>query len=141
MPQMSQVELHAAVRRDHRAGMKMRELERRYNVSWPTVKKAVDSVWPEPREELPPPPAALDPCKPVIDEMLRGTNLDAAREQSHGIMRIFHRLVQEHGSSSCGCGRTSWRGPSPGMAKQFEDAHDPGGIDTGGRCGSSTAGR
>ena len=48
MPQMSKVELYAAIRRDHRAGMKMRELERKHNVSWRTVKKAVDSVWPEP---------------------------------------------------------------------------------------------
>ncbi|MGW8688112.1 hypothetical protein ACWGNN_45365 [Streptomyces sp. NPDC055817] len=31
MPQMSKVELYAAIRRDHRAGMKMRELERKYN--------------------------------------------------------------------------------------------------------------
>ncbi|MFF6937715.1 IS21 family transposase [Streptomyces sp. NPDC008312] len=95
MPQMSKVELYAAIRRDHRAGMKMRELERKYNVSWRTVKKAVDSVWPEPRKKLPPRPTALDPYKPVIDEMLR-TDLDAPRKQRHTITRIFHRLVEEH---------------------------------------------
>ncbi|MFB7419807.1 hypothetical protein ACFC1L_34975 [Streptomyces sp. NPDC056210] len=50
MPQMSKLELYAAIRRDHRAGMKMRELERKHNVSWRTVRKAVDSVWPEPRK-------------------------------------------------------------------------------------------
>ncbi|MFE7710403.1 hypothetical protein ACFU6I_32490 [Streptomyces sp. NPDC057486] len=60
MPQMSEVELYAAIRRDHRAGMKMRELERKHNVSWRTVEKAVDSVWPEPRKKLPPRPA--DSC-------------------------------------------------------------------------------
>lgn len=93
MPQMSKVELYAAIRRDHRAGMKMRELERKYNVSWRTVKKAVDSVWPEPRKKLPPRPTALDPYKPVIDEMLR-TDLDAPRKQRHTITRIFHRLTR-----------------------------------------------
>ncbi|MFJ1917190.1 hypothetical protein ACIOGX_35275 [Streptomyces sp. NPDC088147] len=86
-----------AIRRDHRAGMKMRELERKYNVSWRTVKKAVDSVWPEPRKKLPPRPTALDPYKTVIDEMLR-TDLDAPRKQRHTITRIFHRLVEEHGA-------------------------------------------
>ncbi|MET9324467.1 hypothetical protein ABZX75_30550 [Streptomyces sp. NPDC003038] len=50
MPQMSKVELYAAIRRDHRGGMKIREIERKYNVSWRTVRKAVDSVWPEPRK-------------------------------------------------------------------------------------------
>ncbi len=97
MPQMSKVELYAAIRRDHRAGMKMRELERKYNVSWRTVKKAVDSVWPEPRKKLPPRPTALDPYKPVVDEMLR-TDLDAPRKQRHTITRIFHRLIEEHGA-------------------------------------------
>jgi hypothetical protein len=59
--------------------MKMRELERKYNVSWRTVRKAVDSVWPEPRKKPPPRLTALDPFKPVIDEMLR-TDLDAPRK-------------------------------------------------------------
>ncbi|WP_364713132.1 hypothetical protein [Streptomyces ossamyceticus] len=53
MPQMSKVELYAAVRRDHRAGVTMGELERKYNVAWRTVRKALDSAWPEPRKPLP----------------------------------------------------------------------------------------
>jgi transposase len=97
MPQMSKVELYAAIRRDHRAGIKMRELERKYNVSWRTVKKAVDSVWPKPRKKLPPRPTAMDPYKPVVDEMLR-TDLDAPRKQRHTITRIFHRLIEEQGA-------------------------------------------
>ncbi len=97
MPQMSKVELYAAIRRDHRAGMKMRELERKYNVGWRTVKKAVDSVWPEPRKKLPPRQTALDPFKPMIDEMLL-TDLGAPRKQRHTITRIFHRLIEEHGA-------------------------------------------
>lgn len=95
MPQKSKVELYAAIRRDHRGGMKIREIERKYNVSWRTVRKAVDSVWPEPRKKLPPRPTALNPYKPVIDGMLQA-DLDAPRKQRHTITRIFHRLVEEH---------------------------------------------
>ncbi|MFI5877684.1 IS21 family transposase [Streptomyces sp. NPDC051445] len=92
---MSKIELYAAIRRDHRGGMKIREIERKYNVSWRTVRKAVDSVWPQPRKQLPPRPTALDLHKPLVDEMLR-TDLDAPRKQRHTITRIFHRLVEEH---------------------------------------------
>ena len=38
MPQMSKVELYAAIRRDHRGGMSMRELERKHGVTWRTVR-------------------------------------------------------------------------------------------------------
>ncbi|WP_261720544.1 IS21 family transposase [Streptomyces sp. FZ201] len=94
---MSKVELYAAIRRDHRAGMTMRELERKYNVAWRTVRKALNSAWPEPRKPLPPRPSALDPYKAVIDGILRA-DLDAPRKQRHTVTRIFHRLVEEHGA-------------------------------------------
>ncbi|MFB8106771.1 IS21 family transposase [Streptomyces sp. NPDC056007] len=94
---MSKVELYAAIRRDHRAGLTMRELERKYNVAWRTVRKALDSAWPEPRKPLPLRPSALDPYKAVIDEILRA-DLDAPRKQRHTVTRIFHRLVEEHGA-------------------------------------------
>lgn len=97
MPQMSKVELYAAIRRDHRGGMSMRELERKHGVTWRTVRKALDSSWPEPRKKLPPRATTLDPYKPVIDEILR-TDLDAPRKQRHTVTRIFHRLVEEHGA-------------------------------------------
>ncbi|GGZ92473.1 transposase [Streptomyces echinoruber] len=97
MPQMSKVELYAAIRRDHRAGVAMRELERKYNVGWRTVRKALDSAWPEPRKPLPPRPSALDPYKAVIDGILRA-DLDAPRKQRHTVTRIFHRLIEEHGA-------------------------------------------
>ncbi|MET9570131.1 hypothetical protein ACFYNW_07030 [Streptomyces virginiae] len=42
MPQTSMVELYAVIRRDHRGGMTMPELERKDNVSWRTVRGAVD---------------------------------------------------------------------------------------------------
>ncbi|MFE2992473.1 hypothetical protein [Streptomyces sp. NPDC059262] len=51
MSQMSKAELYVVIRRDHRGGMKMRGLERKYKVSWRTVRKVVDSVWPEPRKK------------------------------------------------------------------------------------------
>lgn len=97
MPQMSKVELYAAIRRDHRGGMSMRDLERKHGVTWRTVRKALDSSWPEPRKKLPPRATRLDPYKPVIDEILRA-DLDAPRKQRHTVTRIFHRLVEEHGA-------------------------------------------
>lgn len=97
MPRMSKVELYAAIRRDHRANVSMRELERKHGVTWRTVRKALDSSWPEPRKKLPRRATALDPFKPVIDEILR-TDLDAPRKQRHTVTRIFHRLVEEHGA-------------------------------------------
>ncbi|WP_206507919.1 IS21 family transposase [Streptomyces chrestomyceticus] len=103
MPQMSKVELYASIRRDHRAGMKMRELERKYNVSWRTVKKAVGSVWPEPRKKLVPRPTALDPYKPVVDEMLR-MDLVAPRKQRHTITRITRITGSPaHRGTRCRC--------------------------------------
>ncbi|MEW1700631.1 MULTISPECIES: hypothetical protein [unclassified Streptomyces] len=97
MLRMSKVELYAAIRRDHRGGMSMRELERKHGVTWRTVRKALDSSWPEPRKKLPPRATGLDRYKPVIDEILRA-DLDAPRKQRHTITRIFHRLVEEHGA-------------------------------------------
>ncbi|MFE7358219.1 hypothetical protein ACFU8Q_35170 [Streptomyces sp. NPDC057543] len=97
MSQMSKVELYAAIRRDHRGGMSMRELERKHGVTWRTVRKALDSSWPEPRRKLPPRATTRDPYKAVIDEILRA-DLDALRKQRHTITRIFHRLVEEHGA-------------------------------------------
>ncbi|WP_274919668.1 IS21 family transposase [Streptomyces sp. WZ-12] len=95
---MSKVELYAAIRRDHRAGVTMRELERKYNVAWRTVRKALDSAWPEPRKQLPPRPSALDPYKTLIDGILRA-DLGAPRKQRHTVTRIFHRLLDEHGAN------------------------------------------
>lgn len=91
----SKVELYAAIRRDARAGMSGRALERRYGVGRRTVIKALSSAWPEPRKTLPPRASKLDPFKPAIDEMLRA-DLDAPRKQRHTVTRIYHRLIDEH---------------------------------------------
>lgn len=95
MPGMSKVELYAAIRRDSRAGMSNRALQAKHGVGFRTVQKALASVWPEPRKELPPRESRLDQFKPVIDQMLRA-DLDAPRKQRHTTKRIFDRLVQEH---------------------------------------------
>jgi transposase len=91
----SKVELYAAIRRDARAGMSGRALERKYQVGFRTVHKALASAWPEPRKPLPPRPTRLDAYKPLIDGMLRA-DLDAPRKQRHTAKRIFDRLLAEH---------------------------------------------
>jgi transposase len=92
----SKVELYAAIRRDARAGMSGRAIEKKYRVGRRTVASALASAWPEPRKQLPPRASKLDPFKPVIDEMLKA-DLDAPRKQRHTITRIYRRLMDEHG--------------------------------------------
>src|SRR6516164_5602080 len=95
MPPASKVELYAAIRRDVRAGMSARVIERKHGAGRRTIVKAMSSAWPEPRKKLPPRGSKLDPYKPVIDEILRA-DLDAPRKQRHTITRIYHRLMDEH---------------------------------------------
>jgi transposase len=89
------VELYAAIRRDARAGMSARAIERKYRVGRRTNIKALASAWPEPRKKPPRRASKLDPFKPAIDEMLRA-DLDAPRKQRHTITRIYRRLIEEH---------------------------------------------
>jgi transposase len=96
MPSESKVELYAAIRRDARAGMSGRALERKYRVGRRTIIKALSSAWPEPRKKPPRRPSKLDRFKPVIDEILRG-DLDAPRKQRHTVTRVYDRLMTEHG--------------------------------------------
>ena len=91
----SKVELYAAIRRDVRAGMSARAIERKHGVGRRTIVKAMSSAWPQPRKELPPRPSKLDPFKPVIDEILQA-DLGAPRKQRHTVTRIWHRLINEH---------------------------------------------
>jgi transposase len=92
----SKVELYAAIRRDARAGMSGRALEKKYQVGRRTIVKALASAWPEPRKDMVPRGSRLDRFKPAIDEMLKA-DLDAPRKQRHAITRIYRRLVDEHG--------------------------------------------
>jgi transposase len=91
----SKVELYAAIRRDARAGMSGRSIEKKYRVGRRTIVKALASAWPQQRKQLPPRASRLDPFKPAIDAMLRA-DLDAPRKQRHTVTRIWHRLVGEH---------------------------------------------
>lgn len=72
----SKVELYTAIRRDARAGMSARAIERKHKVGRRTIVKAMSSAWPEPRKKLPARGSKLDPFKPAIDEILRA-DLDA----------------------------------------------------------------
>ncbi|MFE6485406.1 hypothetical protein ACFVGN_21040 [Streptomyces sp. NPDC057757] len=91
----SKVELYAAISRDHRAGLSMRALKRRYGVTWRTIRKALDSNWPELRKKQAQRPSRLDPNEPVIDEMLEA-DLDAPPKQKYTVKRIFDRLLAGH---------------------------------------------
>jgi transposase len=79
---MSKVDLFAAIRRDSRAGLSVRALARKYQVSRRTVRSALSSAWPAPRKPMPPRPSKLDAFKPVIDDILRA-DLDAPSKQRH----------------------------------------------------------
>ncbi|GAB2882955.1 hypothetical protein GCM10027074_59280 [Streptomyces deserti] len=47
----SKVDLYAAIRRDHRGGLTPRALQRKYNVAWRTVRRALDRQWPQERRK------------------------------------------------------------------------------------------
>ncbi|MFE3448349.1 hypothetical protein ACFXJ8_05375 [Nonomuraea sp. NPDC059194] len=103
MHSKSKVELYAAIRRDSRAGLASRALQRKYGVGFRTIEKALASVWPTPRKPLPARASRLDPFKPVIDQMLRA-DLDAPRKQKHTAKRIFDRLLEEHSADEVSYG-------------------------------------
>ncbi|WP_405821228.1 IS21 family transposase [Streptomyces sp. NBC_01390] len=93
----SKVELYAAIRRDHRMGMSLRALQRTHNVTWRTVRRALDGQWPEPRKKQRRKESRLEPYKPLIDGMLLA-DLDAPPKQRHTAQRIHDRLVEDHGA-------------------------------------------
>ncbi|MBM2623912.1 IS21 family transposase [Actinoplanes sp. LDG1-06] len=93
---MSKVDLFAAIRRDSRAGMSVRAMAGKYQVSRRTVRAALASAWPQPRKAMPPRVSKLDDFKPIIDAILRA-DLDAPRKQRHTVTRIYDRLIAEHG--------------------------------------------
>lgn len=87
----SRVALYAAIRRDARAGLSNRALQRKYKVGYRTVAAAMDSAWPQPRQSSPERGSRLDPYRDIIDAWLR-EDLDAPRKQRHTAKRIFDRL-------------------------------------------------
>lgn len=96
MGKSSKVDLYAAIRRDHQQhDLSQRALQRKYNVTWRTVRRALDGQWPGERKPSRRRETRLDPYKPLIDGMLRA-DLDAPPKQRHTTQRIFHRLAAEH---------------------------------------------
>jgi transposase len=140
----SKVELYAAIRRDARAGMSGRAIEKKYRVGRRTIVKALASAWPEQRKQLPPRPSRLDPFKPAIDEMLTA-DLDAPRKQRHTVTRIWRRLMDEHGMTDVSypvvrayvaerkpqIRADAGRGPSEVFLRQSHRPGDEGEVDFG----------
>ena len=96
----SRVELFEQIRRDWRAGgSSIRELAVRHHVHRRTVRQALASAVPPPRQVYPPRRRpALGPYTQVIDEWLVADR-DVPRKQRHTARRIWRRLVAEHGAS------------------------------------------
>lgn len=91
----SRVALYASIRRDARAGMSNRALQRKHGVGYRTVTAALNSAWPAPRKAPPKRGSRLGPYQATIDGWLRD-DLDAPRKQRHTAKRIFDRLLDEH---------------------------------------------
>jgi transposase len=94
-PAGSRVELYSAIRRDARAGLSNRALQRKHRVGYRTVAAALASAWPKARKPPPKRGSRLDPYLEVIEDWLRD-DLDAPRKQRHTAKRIFDRLLDEH---------------------------------------------
>ncbi|MCX4571911.1 TniQ family protein [Streptomyces sp. NBC_01571] len=85
-------ELYRRIRHDAETeGLSLRSLVRRHNVTWRTVRAALDSLEPRPRKPLPRRPTAIDPVQHLIDSMI---------ESGHGRPRdIWVKLMDEHETS------------------------------------------
>lgn len=68
-------------------GLSTRALVRRHNVTWRTVRAALDGLEPRARKPLPRRPSAIDPVQQLIDSMI---------ETGHGPKDIWAKLMDEH---------------------------------------------
>ncbi len=94
----SRVDLFASIRRDARVeGLSVRELARRHGVHRRTVRQALSSAEPPPRKTPARSSPRMELFKRAVDEML-AADLTAPRKQRHTAMRVFARLVDEHGA-------------------------------------------
>jgi transposase len=96
----SRVELFEQIRKDRRVeGASIRELADRHRVHRRTVRQALDSAVPPPRQPYPPRPRpAIDAYAAVIDGWLLADR-EVPRKQRHTARRVWQRLVAEHGAA------------------------------------------
>jgi hypothetical protein len=92
----SKVQLYAAIRRDHRIeDLSIRLLAERYGVRRREVRKALQSVFPEPPKKMKPRGSRLDPYKPalipgyaaIVDRLTFGSNFIETGNESY---RLSH---------------------------------------------------
>jgi transposase len=89
------VALFAAIREDHRQGLGVRALSRKYGVHRRMVREALASPVPAPRKAPVRAAPVLGAVTGWIDVMLAG-DLDAPRKQRHTAKRVWDRLRDEH---------------------------------------------
>jgi transposase len=89
------VALFAAVREDHRRGLGVRAIARKYGVHRRTVREALASPVPAPRKVPERASPARDVVAPLIDAML-AEDVEAPRKQRHTARRVWERLRDEH---------------------------------------------
>ena len=98
MPLMSKVDLFVAIRWDSRAGMSVRAMAGKYQVSRRTVRAVVVSEWPQPRKAMPPRASKLDLAE-AGGRMALDLALDAGHRRGRHVGGhvggVGHRLVQE----------------------------------------------
>lgn len=93
------MELFERIRRDRRAeAVSIRGLSRRHRVHRRTVRQALRSALPPPRQPCARPAPRLGPHRETIREWLVA-DLSAPRKQRHTARRIWQRLVDERGAT------------------------------------------
>ncbi|GCB53292.1 hypothetical protein SNL152K_10649 [Streptomyces sp. NL15-2K] len=71
-----------------REGLSQRALQRKHDVTWRTVRRALDGQWPEERKKARRRESRLDPCKAL--KALVGTK--AAKRYDHAYGLVDHRM-------------------------------------------------
>jgi transposase len=92
------VRLFAVIREDHRQGLGVRALARKYGVHRRTVREALASPVPAPRKVPVREARVREAVAGLIDAML-AEDLDAPRKQRHTARRVWQRLRDEHEAS------------------------------------------
>ena len=94
---MSKVELFERIRREHDAGVSIRELARRYRVHRRMVRQAIGNAVPPARKTPERASPAMGPYAEIVRGWLRA-DLAAPRKQRHTARRVWQRLVGEYGA-------------------------------------------